>query len=60
MIDIFTAFLGIISILALAGATFKILTKQPKVWDEEWSPEDIEMFENYDELRKEKPHIWMS
>jgi hypothetical protein len=60
VVDVFTALLGIISVCALAGAVLKILTQQPKVWDEDWFPEELETFENYDELRKDNPHIWMN
>jgi hypothetical protein len=65
MFDIFTALLGIISISVLAGTICKVLLSSPKVWDEMICDEENQMLEqkevleNYDELRKGNPHIWM-
>lgn len=60
MVDIFTLFLAILLICALAGAATKIMLRPPKVWDEEWIPMEIEEGDNYDEeTEKNKPHIWM-
>jgi hypothetical protein len=59
MVDIFTLLLGIITICALAGAVTKIMLSPPKVWDEEdWTPVEIEGGDD-EEIRKNKPHIWM-
>ena len=60
MVDIFTALLGIISICALGGAVFKVLSTPPKIWDDEDCQfEEIESSVDYKELRGERPHIWM-
>jgi hypothetical protein len=60
MLDIFTALLGILSICALAGAVNKIMFSPKKVWDEaDWMPEQIAEPENFEELRKGNPHIWL-
>ena len=63
VINIFTALLGIISFCALAGtAISRILFRSPKVWNEEneeWLSEQTDEYANYEELRKEKPHIWI-
>jgi hypothetical protein len=60
MVDIFTLLLGIASIGVLATAVTKIMLPPPKVWDEEdWMSVEIEEGNDYQELRKNKPHIWM-
>ncbi len=60
MVDIFTALLGVIWVCVLASAICKILVSPPKIWDDDnWGPAEIETSVNYDELRKERPHIWM-
>ena len=59
VVDVFTALLGVFSICALAGAILKIFTKRPKAWDDDWFSGEIETPENYNELRKENPHIWL-
>ncbi len=60
MIDIFSAVIGLGSICALTGAILKILLSPPKNWEyENWELEEIEGITDYDELRKENPHIWM-
>jgi hypothetical protein len=60
MVDIFTLLLGIVSICVLAGAVTKIMLRPPKVWDEEdWMSVEIEEGNDYKELRKNNPHIWM-
>ena len=60
MVDIFTILLGIVSLGVLTAAISKVLFKPPKVWDEdEYFPEEIETGENYAELRKENPHLWL-
>lgn len=56
MLDIFTAMIATGAVCAIA----KRLLKPPKVWDEdEWALEEMEATLNYNELRKQKPHIWM-
>ena len=61
MVDIFTALLAIVSTFALIRAIIKIILSPPKVWEEEeWTAEKLEAFVNWDELRKENPHIWMN
>jgi hypothetical protein len=58
--DIFTALISIVSLCALLGAVAKITLHPSKVWDEEdWILEEIEEFSDYNEIRKENPHIWM-
>ena len=60
MVDIFTLLLGIVSICVLAAAVTKIILRPPKVWDEEdWMSVEIEEGNDYKEIRKSKPHIWM-
>ena len=59
MVDIFTLLLAILSICALAGAVTKIMLTPPKLWDEEWVPMEIEEGDDGEEIRKNKPHIWM-
>ena len=60
MLDIFTALLGILSICALAGAVNKIMFSPKKVWEEDdWMPEQKVEAENFEELRKRNPHIWL-
>lgn len=59
MIDIFTLLLGVASICVLAGAVTKIMLRPPKVWDEEdWISVEIEEGSDFEEIRKNKPHIW--
>jgi hypothetical protein len=60
VVDIFTVLLGIVSLCVLTGAISRIVFRKPKVWDEgDYFPEEIEASVNYDELRKENPHIWI-
>jgi hypothetical protein len=60
VVDIFTLLLAILSICALAGAAAKIMLTPPKVWDEQdWIPLEVEEWDDEDETRKNKPHIWM-
>ena len=60
MIDISTAVIRFGSICALTGAVIKFLFSPPKNWDyENCKPEEIEGITDYDEVRKEHPHIWM-
>lgn len=60
MVDIFSLLLGIFSIGFLAGAVTKIMLRPPKVWDEEeWMSVEIEDGSDFDEIRKNKPHIWL-
>jgi len=60
MFDIFTALIGIGSICALLGSITRMLLAPPKVWDEDdCTLEEIEAAPDYNELRKQKPHIWI-
>ncbi len=60
MVDIFAASLGIISVFTLLGAVTRIILRPPKIWDQEdWVSGEIEGISDYDELRKENPHVWM-
>jgi len=60
MFDIFTALIGIASICALLGTITKTLLAPRKVWGEDdRTPEEIEAAPYYNELRKQKPHIWI-
>ena len=60
MFDIFTALLAIGSLCAPLGSITKTLLAAPKVWDEDdRTLEEIEASTDYNELRKEKPHIWI-
>ena len=60
VVNIFTALMGIVSICALASVITRIVLSPKKVWDEEsWMLQELEAPENYDQLRKGKPHIWM-
>jgi hypothetical protein len=61
MIDIFTLLLGLVSIGVLAGAAAKVFLSPPKVWedDEEWMSVEIEEDSDYEEIRKNKAHIWI-
>lgn len=59
VVDIFTALLGITSVFILVRAVTKIIIRQPKVWDENWTYEEIEELSDYNEIRKHNPHIWM-
>ena len=60
MVDIFTLLLGIVSLGVLTAAVSKALLQPRKVWDEDnYFPEEIGADENYAELRKENPHIWL-
>lgn len=60
MFDTFTALLGCLAIGALFGTIVRIIFRPPKVWDEDdWLPEQIEADADYNEIRRENPHIWM-
>ena len=60
MTDIFTILLGVVSICALAGAVARMMLSPPKVWDKaDWIPEEIEEVQDYEEIRRVNPHIWM-
>ena len=60
MFDIFTALIGVVSICALLGSITRILLTPPKDWGEDGcAPEEIEASPDYNELRKQKPHIWI-
>lgn len=60
MVDIFTLLLGVVSICVLAGAVTKTMRRPPKVWDDEdWIAVEIEEGSDFEEIRKNKPHIWL-
>ena len=60
MVDIFTALLGVLSICALIGSVFKIMSAPAKVWDDDnWETDEIEGLQECDETRNDRPHIWM-
>jgi hypothetical protein len=60
VIDIFTALLGIASLCVMFRAVTKVILRPPKVWDEEdWIHEEIEELFDYNEIRKQNPHIWI-
>lgn len=60
MVDIFTLLLGVVSICVLAGAVAKTMLRPSKVWDEEdWMSVEIEDGSDFEEIRKNKQHIWM-
>lgn len=61
MVNIFTFLLGILSICVLGGAVTKIMLRPSKIWDDEdWMFVEIEEGNDFEELRKNKPHIWMN
>ena len=62
VVDIFTALIGVGSVCALTGAVLKIFLRPPKVWEEEDDglSNEMEVVIDYDELRKQNPHIWMN
>ncbi len=61
MIDIFSLLLGIIAVFVVGGAITKMMFAPPKVWDSDaWAPEELEENNDYDEMRKENPHIWIN
>ncbi len=61
MIDIFSALLGIASIFVMFRAVTKVIIRPPKVWDEEevWTNDEMEELSDYNEIRKQNPHIWI-
>lgn len=66
MIDIFSLLLSIIVFFGVVGVIRKTILAPPKVWIEDnWMlPEDPKELKelkdsNYDEMRKENPHIWI-
>jgi hypothetical protein len=59
VIDIFTALFGIASVCVMVRAITNIIFRQPKVWDEDWAHEEIEELTDYNEIRKQNPHIWI-
>jgi hypothetical protein len=59
MVNIFSLLLGVIAVFVVVGAITKTMRAPPKVWDpDDWAPEELEE-NNYDEMRKENPHIWI-
>ena len=60
MVDIFSLLLGTVAVFVVVGAITKTILAQPKVWDpDDWTPEELEGNNDYDEMRKENPHIWI-
>ncbi len=60
MVDIFSLLLGTVAVFVVVGAITKTVLAQPKVWDpDDWAPEELEENNDYDEMRKENPHIWI-
>ncbi len=61
MFDIFSALLGIGAVCTLLGTITKMLLTAPKVWDEDnYTFKEIEEAPvDYNELRKQDPHIWI-
>ncbi len=61
MIDIFTAMLGIASVVVMFRAVSKVILRSPKVWHEreDWTHEEIEELSDYNEIRKQNPHTWI-
>ncbi len=60
MSNIFTAVLGVGVVCALLSTITRMLLAPPKVWDEvDCTLEEIEAAPDYNELRKQKPHIWL-
>jgi hypothetical protein len=61
VIDIFTALLGIASLCVMFRAVTKVILHPPKVWDEEevWTNDEMEELSDYNEVRKQNPHIWI-
>ncbi len=61
MVDIFSLLLGTVAVFVVVGAITKTILAQPKVWDpDDWAPEELEENNDYDEMRKENPHIWIN
>jgi len=59
VVDIFSIVLGIIAIFAV-GAVAKMKLAPSKVWNEDdWLPEELEENNDYEEMRKGNPHIWL-
>ncbi len=60
MSNIFTAVLGVGVVCALLRTITRMLLSPPKVWDDDdFVFEEIEASVNYNELRKQNPHIWI-
>ena len=60
MVDIFSLLLGISAVFVVVGVITKATLAPPKVWDpDDWLPEELEENNDYDEIRKENPHIWI-
>jgi hypothetical protein len=58
MIDIFSLLLGTVAVFVVGVTITKTVFAPPKVWDpHEWMLEEIEEGKDYDEIRKENPHI---
>jgi hypothetical protein len=60
VLNIFSTLLGVGIICALLGTITRMLLAPPKVWDDDdFEFEEIEASVNYNELRKQNPHIWI-
>ena len=60
VLNIFTTVLGVGIVCALLGTITKMFLAPPKVWDDnDFEFEEIEASVNYNELRKQNPHIWI-
>ena len=60
VIDIFSALIGIASLCVMFRAVTKVFLRPRKVWDQEnWIHEEIEEMSDYNEIRKQNPHIWI-
>jgi hypothetical protein len=59
VIDILTALLGITSLCVMFRAVTKVILRLPKVREEDWIYEEIEELSDYNEIRKQNPHIWI-
>ncbi len=61
MVNTFSLLLGIFAVFVVVGAITKTMLTPPKVWDpDDWAPEELEENNDYDEMRKENPHIWIN
>jgi hypothetical protein len=59
VVDIFSLLLDTVAVFVVGAVTNTVLA-QPKVWDpDDWAPEELEEINDYDEMRKENPHIWI-
>jgi len=60
VVDIFSLLLGTVAVFVVVGTITNTVLAQPKVGDpDNWAPEELEENNDYDEMRKENPHIWI-